>query len=136
MGGTKFNIEEYLLELQMVKTRKKGYAKPRIPKTRFCRYSQDPVTDDLIWRSVVRGEASSAKRRQADYGSAQCVVQYTYSPSSASSSRSSSADHRRAEGSSQLSSIQAGPPLPTTSAGVIGWRSSLPDLQLERFGIR
>ncbi|XP_042878931.1 uncharacterized protein LOC122257600 [Penaeus japonicus] len=136
MGGTKFNIEEYLLELQLVKTRKKGYAKPRIPKSRFCRYSQDPVTDDLIWRSVVRGEASSAKRRQADYGSAQRAVKYTYSQSSTSSSRSSSAGPTSVEVSSRSLSVQAGPPLPTTSAGVIGWRSSVPDLRLERYSIR
>ncbi|ROT83976.1 hypothetical protein C7M84_022839 [Penaeus vannamei] len=112
MGGTKFNIEEYLLELQLVKTRKKGYAKPRIPKSRFCRYSQDPVTDDLIWRSVVQGEATSAKRRHADYGSAQRVVKYTYAPSTASSSRSSSAGPRSGEGASQSSSNRAGPPSP------------------------
>ncbi|KAK7085874.1 hypothetical protein SK128_013646, partial [Halocaridina rubra] len=96
-------------------------------------------------RSVVRGESSAAQRRELDYASAQHLYKASYSsrPQSACEPRCSSissGQHR----SRHMSSITIGirslsrqksdePPLPKTSSRFIGWRSSVPELRLERY---
>ncbi|KAK3859561.1 hypothetical protein Pcinc_034335 [Petrolisthes cinctipes] len=74
----RFDIGEYLLQLQWdrVERNKNTNCKkpPRLPKTRYCRYSRDPVQDDMIWRSVVKGETTAAARRKHDYGTAHTML--------------------------------------------------------------
>ncbi|KAG7172607.1 hypothetical protein Hamer_G006817 [Homarus americanus] len=78
MKGSKFDIEEYLMKLQCAKCEPKKYKTPNYSKTRHCIFSQDPVQDDLIWRSVVRGEATAAQRRKHDYAATQTLCQVSH----------------------------------------------------------
>ncbi|XP_042215015.1 uncharacterized protein LOC121861402 [Homarus americanus] len=147
MKGSKFDIEEYLMKLQCAKCEPKKYKTPNYSKTRHCIFSQDPVQDDLIWRSVVRGEATAAQRRKHDYAATQTLCQLSTSSQSRKSSfpsTSPSSDGRgRREGpkdafmqrlEQSYTHATQGPSLPPTSSAYIGWRSSVPDLRLERYG--
>ncbi|XP_071542071.1 uncharacterized protein [Panulirus ornatus] len=148
MRGRKFDIEEYLMQLQCAKSeKKKKHKTSSFSRTRYCIYSQDPVQDDLIWKSVVRGEAASIQRRKNDYASVQTLYQSSYSPSGRSSTQFSTGtrsagqeeqpaevDGLRKRSKQYYAHAGRGPPLPTTSNAIIGWRSSLPDLRLERYG--
>ncbi|XP_069955041.1 uncharacterized protein [Cherax quadricarinatus] len=141
MRRGRFDIEEYLIQLQFSKYEKKSkkHTTPSFSKTRHCIYSKDPVKDDLIWRSVVLGETAAAQRRKRDYASTNTLIERSTSSRSRNSSLQFSAG-----GEGQDTFLQRllqsyahaahGPPLPPTSNGYIGWRSSVPDLRLERYG--
>ncbi|KAK4289581.1 hypothetical protein Pmani_037458 [Petrolisthes manimaculis] len=142
-GGGRFDIGEYLIQLQWdrVERSKKNVNStkkpPRLPKTRYCRYSRDPVLDDMIWRSVVKGESTAAVRRKHDYGTAHTML-VRQSNSSCGRSGGGGGDERGEHYPSNSTPSTflplQGPPLPATSNGYIGWRSSLPQLNLERYG--
>ncbi|XP_063885846.1 uncharacterized protein LOC135114084 isoform X1 [Scylla paramamosain] len=133
--GRKFDIREYLLQLQWSRNEKKKRKPPRHSKTRHCLYSQDPVKDDLVWKSVVRGEAIAAERRKRDYASAQQLYQHQQEQLSVTTSQEGREEEGEDDAPHELpQQATHDPPLPATSNGYIGWRSSVPHLQLERFG--
>ncbi|XP_050687865.1 uncharacterized protein LOC126989868 [Eriocheir sinensis] len=144
--GGKFDAEEYLRLLQEAGTEKKRGGCPQNPiRSRFCSFSSDPVQNDCIWRAVVRGENAASYRRKIDYGSLHRFYQETswLGSSNASLSLTSAGSQREGDGDSfekrlhiNYGHVTQGPPPPTTSSAVIGWRSSLPELRLERYGNR
>ncbi|XP_066957657.1 uncharacterized protein [Macrobrachium rosenbergii] len=146
MKGSRFDLEAYLDKLKWDRhVKAKRRMPPHCSKNKFCVYSKDPVKDDLIWRSVVKGENSAAQRRDADYASAQDLYKFCSSrPRSPyqSSNRSSSCDRRQDDACAEdailrqqqlYAYVTDGPPVPETSARYIGWRSTIPELRLERY---
>ncbi|XP_069184382.1 uncharacterized protein [Procambarus clarkii] len=139
MKGCKFDIQEYLMQLQVARCQGKTKRQtPTFSKTRHCVFSQDPVHDDLIWRSVVRGEVTAALRRTNNYAATHTLYQRCQSSGSSLASQSSGpaggADSFMQRLQRSYAHAAHGPSLPPTSNGRIGWRSSLPDLRLERYG--
>ncbi|XP_063885893.1 uncharacterized protein LOC135114113 [Scylla paramamosain] len=143
----KFDAEEYLRQLQEAGTEKKRGGAPQTTiRHRFTLYSNDPVKDDLIWRAVVHGETAADRRRTTDYGLLQRFYrESSWLGSSESSASLTSGNGQRQDGDADsfLKKLQLtyghvaqGPPPPTTSNACIGWRSSFPELRLERYGSR
>ncbi|XP_045112060.1 uncharacterized protein LOC123505081 [Portunus trituberculatus] len=143
----KFDAEEYLRQLQEAGTEKKRGGAPQTTiRHRFTLYSSDPVKDDLIWRGVVRGETAADRRRASDYGTLHRFYQessWLASSESSASLTSGNGHQQDGDADSFLKKLQLtyghvaqGPPPPTTSNACIGWRSSFPELRLERYGSR
>ncbi|XP_068245056.1 uncharacterized protein [Palaemon carinicauda] len=147
MKGSRFDLEAYLDKLKWDRHSKTKRRMPHFSKNKFCVFSKDPVKDDLIWRSVVKGETSAAQRRDAEYASAQELYKSCSSrprSPSLSSNRSSSFDRRQEDAYVEdaflrrqelYAHVTDGPPVPETSARYIGWRSTIPELSLERYNV-
>lgn len=148
MKGSRFDLEAYLTKLKWDRHNNTKQRHQNVSKNRYCIYSKDPVQDDLIWRSVVRGESSAAQRRELDYAHAQDLIHKSCSSRPRSpygqSTNSSSSDRTRRRGSNTVDDLSlrrqryyshatSGPPVPETSSRYIGWRSSVPELRLERY---
>ncbi|KAK3871990.1 hypothetical protein Pcinc_022895 [Petrolisthes cinctipes] len=75
----------------------------------------------------------AGRRRQLDHGHSLHVLQQQ---TSSCPSRSSGEDSFTRHLHLTYGIPANGPPIPITSNGVIGWRSSQPHLHLERYGTR